>query len=325
MLHVAIVNPLTLIGRELQSILRERSIATAVELIDTTAPAAGTLTSFDDEAVFVSPASRELFAGNDVVFFCGESPDNRQWVEQIREEAFVIDLIQPSSMDEGVPVVAGVNDAEIDRNRIILSPHPIATQLALVCDRLETKSAIRLCAVSAIQPASEHGQAGVDELFKQTVSALNVEGLPTEVFERQLAFNLYPAPSAGQVEDYVGAQLRRIVRPDLPLSLSLTQGTTFHGHSISMFVQLEDEMDERQIAALFAGDGTFDVAADESTYATIDSAGSDQLLIGRIRRDPQLPRSFWIWMVSDNLRRSSALNAALLAQIIRERFHEPVN
>jgi aspartate-semialdehyde dehydrogenase len=325
MLHVAIVNPLNLIGKELQSILRERSIATAVELIDTTVPEAGTLTSFDDEAVFVSPASRELFAGNEVIFFCGESPDNRQWVEQLSQEAYVIDLIQPSSMEDGVPVVAGVNDQEIDRNRVILSPHPIATQLALVFDRLETRSAIRLCAASVIQPASEHGQAGVDELFKQTVSALNVEGPPTEVFERQLAFNLYPAPNAAQLEEYVSAQLRSIVRPDLPLSLSVTQGTTFHGHSISLFVQLEDEVDESELAALFAKSSTFDVAAAESSYATIDSAGSDQILIGRIRRDPQLPRSFWIWIVSDNLRRSSALNAALLAQIIRERFHEPVN
>ena len=47
---------------------------------------------------------------------------------------------------------------------------------------------------------------------------------------------------------------------------------------------------------------------------TIDAAGKDEVLVAEVRNDPTIRGGFWVWAVCDNLRRSSALNAVLVAE-----------
>jgi aspartate-semialdehyde dehydrogenase len=49
----------------------------------------------------------------------------------------------------------------------------------------------------------------------------------------------------------------------------------------------------------------------DQELGTIDAAGRDEVLIAEVRPDAG---GFWIWAVCDNLRRSSALNAVLVAE-----------
>jgi aspartate-semialdehyde dehydrogenase len=156
------------------------------------------------------------------------------------------------------------------------------------------------------------GQPGVDELFQQTVNALNLQSIPKEVFDRQLAFNLYPAPGAGTVEAWAGAQLRSILSAPLPVALSMTQGTIFHGHSFSIFILADGNITAAELRQSLTGrEG---LALGEDDVSTLDAAGKDEVQIGRVAADPQVPGGFWIWAVADNLRRSSALNAVLIAE-----------
>ena len=58
--------------------------------------------------------------------------------------------------------------------------------------------------------------------------------------------------------------------------------------------------------------------------STEDAAGRDQILVSTIREDASLPGSFWVWMVSDNLRRGSALNAVLAAETVKRVVRIPL-
>lgn len=323
--RIAIVNPTTLVGNELKTILHERGIPYAhIELIDTTGEAAGTLTEVANEAAVVTAASEEAFAGVDLAFFCGRGEQNEKWIN--REEGFTIDLSQPTAAEgQGIAVVAGVNDDQMQEGVVAISPHPVAVPIALVIHALQKVTKIRLCAVSAIQPASEMGQEGVDELFQQTVAALNMKSIPKEVFDRQLAFNLFPAVNAAASEGYVTTQIRQVLGWQSPVSVTLTQGTLFHGYALTFFVQTEDDLDEEAITAALRKSSALEIAEPDDDYTTIDAAGKDQVLIGRIRRDRDLPNSFWIWAVVDNLRRSSALNAVLIAESMFSKFGEKPN
>lgn len=323
--RIAIVNPTTLVGNELKTILHDRGIPYAhIELIDTTGENAGALTEVDAEAAVVSSATEAEFEGLDIAFFCGAASHNEPWVT--RGEGFRIDLSQPTAAEgQGVAIVAGVNDDKIDPELVAISPHPVTIPIVLVLHQLQKAANVKLCAVSAIQPASEHGQAGVDELFQQTVNALNMHAIPKEIFDRQLAFNLYPAASSNVTEAYVATQVREILGARVPVSVSITQGTIFHGHSLSFFIQTDDEVDEERIAKVLGESSAIEVADAEETFATIDAAGRDQVLIGRIHRDAVIPGAFWIWAVVDNLRRSSALNAVLIAEAMLSRFGEKPN
>ena len=51
----------------------------------------------------------------------------------------------------------------------------------------------------------------------------------------------------------------------------------------------------------------------------LDAAGRDDVLVGRIRRDPSHERCLNLWVVGDNLRKGAATNAVQLAELLVER------
>jgi aspartate-semialdehyde dehydrogenase len=54
-----------------------------------------------------------------------------------------------------------------------------------------------------------------------------------------------------------------------------------------------------------------------SLYPTpLEAAGSDGVLVGRIRRDLQDPNAVLFWSVADNLRKGAALNAVQIAETL---------
>ena len=50
-----------------------------------------------------------------------------------------------------------------------------------------------------------------------------------------------------------------------------------------------------------------------------DAAGRDEVLVGRIRRDPSHERCLNLWIVGDNLRKGAATNAVQVAELLAER------
>jgi len=313
-LRLGIVNPLTLAGNEIKTILRERSFPFAkVELLDSTGKATGALTEVGDEAAIVTAISDDELEDLDLVFFCGKAGVNREWIEHAVEDKFVaVDVSQPSAV-EGKLVVAGINLESVDANdTIIVSPHPVAIPIALILHQIAQLSPIEICSATVVQPASEFDQEGVEELAKQTISVLNVSTIPKEIFDRQLAFNLYPAPERS--EEFIVSQIRALTDPRAAVALLITQGTIFHGHTFSLFIKTGEELDVARITEALSRNPAIALAEGDQEFGTIDAAGKDEVLIAEVRADPSIRGGFWVWAVCDNLRRSSALNAVLVAE-----------
>lgn len=313
--RLGIVNPLTLVGTGIQSILRERSFPFAkVVLLDSTGQATGMLTEIGDEPAIVLAVSDDELEDCDIVFFCGPAEGNREWIQRFRDDGFVaIDVSQPSSAADGRLAVAGVNLEEIRAgDRLLVSPHPVAIPIAIILHQIERLGRVEMCAATVVQPASEFEQIGVEELAKQTISVLNIQRVPQDVFDRQLAFNLYPAPERN--EEFITSQIRALTDPDTQLALFVTQGTIFHSHTFSLFVRMKGELDAEQITAALQANAAIAFAEGDQSFGTIDAAGKDEVLIAEVRPDASIRGGFWVWAVCDNLRRSSALNAVLVAE-----------
>lgn len=311
--RLAIINPLTLVGNEIKTVLRERAFPfERVVLLDTTGQSAGALTDVGDEPMVVGAASAEELAGVDLAFFCGPASGNREWLEG--DNGFIaVDLSQPTTAEDGKLAIAGVNLESLDASdRKLVSPHPIAIPIALILHELEKVAKVELCTATVIQPASEFDQAGVEELAQQTISVLNVQSVPKEVFDRQLAFNLYPALE--HREAFVVSQIRAVTDVRAQIALSVTQGTIFHGHTFSLFVKVDGALDQARITDALKQNPALAFAEGDQEFGTIDAAGRDEVLIAEVRADAAVPNGFWIWAVCDNLRRSSALNAVLIAE-----------
>lgn len=313
--RLGIVNPLTLVGAEIQSILRERAFPYAkIALLDATGLAAGALTEVDAEPAVVAPVAQEGLDDLDLVFFCGPAAPNQEWIARHREDRFIaVDVSQPTSVEDGKLAVAGVNLEDVaGDDDVLISPHPVAIPIALILHQIGTASPIEICTATVIQPASELGQEGVEELAHQTISVLNVQSVTKTVFDRQLAFNLYPA--AEHHEELVVTQVRSLTDARAQLALLITQGTIFHGHTFSLFIKTREELDSARITDVLRANSALAFPEGDQQFGTVDAAGKDEVLIAEVRPDPNIRGGFWVWAVCDNLRRSSALNAVLVAE-----------
>ena len=313
--RVGIVNALTLVGNEVKTVLRERSFpATKVVLLDSTGRNSGALTEVDDEPAVVTAISDDELEDLDLLFFCGPGETNREWLLRAEDDDFIaVDLSKPPAAQEGKLVVAGVNLDEIDGgDRILVSPHPVAVPITLILHQIEQVARVATCAATVVQPASEFEQAGIEELAQQTIAVLAIKSVPKEVFDRQLAFNLYPAPARN--EEFIVRQIRALTDPQAEIALLITQGTIFHGHTFSLFIKTEEEIDADRVRGALRANTAIELAEGDAEVGTIDAAGKDEVLVAEVRKEAAIRGGFWIWAVSDNLRRSAALNAVLIAE-----------
>lgn len=312
--RLGIVNPVTLVGNEVKSILRERAFPYAkLALLDSIGESAGALTEVDDQPAVVAPVAQEGLDDLDVVFFCGPAAANQQWIARHAEDDFIaVDLSQPTLSEDGKLAIAGVNLEDIGPgDELLVSPHPIAIPIALILHQIATLSPIESCTATVVQPASEFEQ-GVEELAAQTLGVLNIQPVPQTVFDRQLAFNLYPA--AEHHEELIVSQVRSLAAPRAELALLVTQGTIFHSHTFSLFVKTREPLDRERIVAALEANPAIVMQEGDQQFGTIDAAGKDEVLIAEVRPDASIRGGFWVWAVCDNLRRSSALNAVLVAE-----------
>lgn len=306
---------MTLVGNELKTILRERGFPYRhLALLDSSGQSAGALTEIGAEPAIVAPVAQEGLEDLDLVFFCGPPATNREWIERHREDRFVaVDLSQPTTSEAGRLAVAGLNLDEVTgEDEVLISPHPVVVPIALILHQIATLSAVESCTASVIQPASEYGQEGVEELAQQTISVLNVQSVPKMVFDRQVAFSFYPSEEG--LEEMIAGQLRTLTGGKTEIALQIMQGAIFHGHTFSLFIRTRKPLDRDAVLEALSANPALALPEGDQQFGTVDAAGRDEVLVAAVRDDPSIRGGFWVWAVCDNLRRASALNAVLIAE-----------
>ena len=319
---IALVGGDTLLAKELREVLDESKPAPRVQLISAAGDGSATLTADDEEPLVMAPLSAESLTGAKVAFLAG-SPASSRRVFKVNptDGPRLIDLA--GGLEEQPEARLRAPSAEAARpmpSPIQVVAHPAAIALAMFLGRLSKSARIKRSVVHVFEPASERGQRGLEELRQQTVGVLAFQKLKTDVFDTQLAFNmlarygeeaLEPLESIEQrVEKHLASLLD--AWPGVPMpSLRLIQAPVFHGHSISAWVEFEENPGADALAKVLAEAG-LDVRQDEPP-SNVGMAGQSGLSIGAIIVDHNQPRACWFWLVSDNLR-LAAENAVAVAQ-----------
>jgi aspartate-semialdehyde dehydrogenase len=175
------------------------------------------------------------------------------------------------------------------------------------------------------------GQRAVEELHDQARAMLEADELsPPAVYPHQIAFNVLPQVEGfKEGDDYTTeerkmmAETRKILgAPDIGISATCARVPVYTGHSESINVQTREPLsaeDCRDLLSQAPGVVVVDDPADAIYPLAIDAAGRDDVLVGRIRRDPSHERCLNIWVVGDNLRKGAATNAVQLAELLHVR------
>jgi aspartate-semialdehyde dehydrogenase len=312
--RIAIVHPTTLLGKELREGLeRRRERWTELLLLSTRDEEVGTLVDVAGGAAMVKRAEPEDLRGLDLVFFCDSFAFNRALLEKLPEGTTAIVLSADAERGVGTTAVAGLGGARFERGTVLISPHPVAVALAHLLYPLLSLG-LRECVATVLQPASMLDDKGLEEVLEQTRSILNFTPQEsTEVFGRQLAFNMLPTSlPTGPLTEHLLAVLDRQVE----VSLQLVQAGVFHGLSLSLFCRCGEETEPEAVRQALEDHPILELMEEPELLGPIDAAARDEVLVGTIRPDPVRRGGYWIWAVMDNLTRGGAVNALQIAQLI---------
>jgi len=329
--RVGLIGTDSLRGKEIKSMLSvKRFPLTHIEFFDPDADEKySKLTQFQDEPRVIHHPEPDLLEGLDVVFLAADRETNQTYGMMAKKKKFqAIDLGETFASQEEIPVVvAGVNDEIIAKKRLplISSPHPVTVILSSLLHRLVPKFGISKAVAFILQPVSAFDESGIDELASQSAALLSGASPKKKVFKEQIAFNILShteTPDSNGFssgERQIIAEIKRVLGlPDFPVSLSIVQAPVFHTYSIMAYVELAREANIKDLENLYKESPLFkiNVTGASCPVSSISVAGKEQIFIGQIKKEDAFPNAFWIWTVTDNLTRGSALNALEIARIV---------
>jgi aspartate-semialdehyde dehydrogenase len=314
--RLAIVGAGTLKGKEVAEVLTDRNFPSSdIKLLDDN-ESLGQLEAVGDEVSFIQSVRVEQFDKVDFTFFaCDQECTRQNWKKAQKAGSSIIDLSYALEDEPEAEVKAPWIQRQLGQ---MLTPelqpgpaviaHPAAVVLALLLLRIQKAGAVKRVVATVFEPASEHGQKGMDELHEQTVNLLSFQQLPKKVFDTQVAFNMVArygeqsVPALTAVERRVLRHYQRIVGQDaLMPSLLLVQAPIFHGHAFTLHIEMENPVEIENVSKALAGEHVTITGLAEESPSNVNAAGQADILLS-IQPDPNLASGLWLWAASDNLR-----------------------
>jgi aspartate-semialdehyde dehydrogenase len=333
-MRVAVVGATGAVGSTILGIMRERGFPADEVVPFASERSAGRTIDWGDQNLTVAPLSDETIQGFDLALFSAGSGISEEWGPRFAAAgAVVVDNSSYWRMKDDVPlVVSEVNpEALAEHSGIVANPNCSTMQMVVALKPILDAVGIERLVVSTYQAVSGTGQRAVEELHDQTRAVLEATDIPpAQIYPHQIAFNAMPqVESFKDGDDYtteerkVMAETRKILDDDaIAISATCVRIPVYTGHSESVNVQTRDDLspeDCRNLLAQAPGVKVLDDPANGIYPLAIDAAGTDDVLVGRIRRDPSHPNCLNLWIVGDNLRKGAALNAVQLAELLNVR------
>ena len=322
------------VGSTILAVMAERGFPADEVVAFATERSAGRAIGFGDEELVVRALAEDALDGFDLALMSAGGDTSREWAPRFVEAgAVVVDNSSHWRMHDDVPlVVAEVNSEALEgHGGIVANPNCSTMQMVVALKPIQDAAGIERLVITTQQSVSGTGKGAVDELLDQTHRILHdmEPGAPV-AYPHAIAFNVLPqAGSFGAGDAYTDeehkleAETRKILaQADIGISATCTRVPVRVGHSESVNVQTRDPLDPEECRELLAAAPGVLVLDDPAAaiYPLATAAeGRDEVLVGRVRRDPSHPRCLNLFIVSDNLRKGAATNAVQLAELLHQR------
>jgi aspartate-semialdehyde dehydrogenase len=328
--RVAILGATGAVGEVLRTVLAEREFPLD-DLVCLASPrSAGKRVPFGADEIEVQAVTPEAFDGVDIALFSAGASRSREWAPvAVERGAVVVDNSSAFRMQPDVPlVVADVNpEAARDHRGIVANPNCSTMQLMPVLKPILDAVGIERVVISTYQAVSGTGQSAIDGLLDETEASLGSATPEATVYPHRIAFNVIPMAGSFSGDDgYTDEELklvnesRKILAvPDLRVSATCVRVPVVTGHSEAVWVETREPLAPEQLRDLLMereGIVVVDDPAQHGYPTPLAAAGSDDVFVGRIRRDLGQDNGLAFWVVSDNLRKGAATNAVQIAELL---------
>jgi aspartate-semialdehyde dehydrogenase len=336
---LALVGATGTVGRAVLDALDDLDVPVRALRAFASARSVNTTVAFRGDDVRVEALREGAFRSSEVAVFCAGAEVSREWAPRAwKEGCAVVDDSPAFRMEPDVPlVVPEVNVEALAGFRargVVASPSSLATGLAVALAPLRAAAGLRRIVVSTYHSVSGIGQAGVEELERESRDLLNLrEPDPAARFPHRIAFNVIPQAGAigedgvAEEEAKLARELRKVLGdPGLRVSATAVRVPVFFGHAAAVNVETARKLgaaEARELLRKAAGAKVVDDPAARIYPMPMLVANEDAVLVGRIREDPSQENGLDLFLALENTRKGAGTNAVQIASALAERHLAP--
>jgi aspartate-semialdehyde dehydrogenase len=275
------------------------------------ARSAGSRVAFGGEALVVEEATPEAFGAGELdlcLFSIGTATSRELVPHAVRGGAIVVDKSSAFRLTDGVPlVVPEVNGARaLEHDGIVANPNCCTIPLTCVLKPLQEAARLRRVRVATYQSVSGAGVEAMERLAGERPD------------EHDLRADWDFDGVEYDEEEKLRLETRKIMAlPDLPISPTCVRVPVMVGHAEAVWVETEQRLSVEDASSVLAAAPS--VRLVDGFPSPGRSAQTDEVLVGRIRRDPTEENGLVLFLACDNLVKGAALNAIQIAELLLNR------
>ncbi|MFH1530822.1 MAG: aspartate-semialdehyde dehydrogenase [Pseudomonadota bacterium] len=328
-IDVSVVGATGLVGREMLRLIVERDFPVGTLRGFASERSAGSAVWFGESQLHIEALTREalLTGGPGLVLASAGKAVSGQLREWVRGTGLVVvDNSSAFRMDPEVPlVVPEVNpEAAGGHKGYIANPNCTVIPLTVVLNAIRGIAGLEEVFMATYQSVSGAGNKAMEELAAQTLGLLTEQEVETEVFPHRIAFNLIPQIGDVLDDGYTTEERKTIDEtrkilgmPNLLVSCTAVRVPTFacHGEAVQVVTSKDISRDDLSRALSEQPGLTVLDAPREMVYPMpINTVEAMDVFVGRVRKHPDKPCTYDLWIVSDNLWKGAALNSLQIAE-----------
>lgn len=333
---VAVVGATGAVGETMISILEERNFPVGKVYALASERSAGKRIPFKDGSLVVEDLASFDFSKVQIGLFSpGASVSAEYAPKAAAAGCVVIDNTSQFRYDDDIPlVVPEVNPEKVAdyKNRgIIANPNCSTIQMLVALKPIHDAVGISRINVATYQAVSGTGKEAIEELATQTANLLNAKPIKSSVYPKQIAFNVLPQIDVFMENGYTKEEMkmvwetRKIMGDDsIKVNPTAVRVPVFFGHSEAVHIETRQKISVERVRELLSNASGVALLDDRINggypTAVTESAGHDDVYVGRIREDISHPMGIDLWVVGDNVRKGAALNSVQIAEVLVKNY-----
>jgi aspartate-semialdehyde dehydrogenase len=258
----------------------------------------------------VEEATPDALARGDVdvfLFSVGTGASRELVPHAVAGGAVAIDKSSAYRLDPRYPLVVPEVNGDRATGEIIANPNCCTIPLTCVLKPLHDAVGLRRVRLATYQSVSGAGAQSMERLRNEPQA------------EHDLRMDWDFDGEEFDEESKLRAETQKIMElPDLPIQATCVRVPVMVGHAEAVWIETEDELTPEQAKAILGAAPSVQL---DDFPTPGKAAGGDDVLVGRIRRDPTVERGLALFLACDNLRKGAALNAIQIAQLVLSGAH----
>ena len=323
-MKIAVIGATGMVGTVMLKLLEERNFPVTELLLVASKKSVGKQLLFKNKALKIITIEDALKAKPAIAIFSAGGETSLEWAPKFENVGTtVIDNSSVWRMDPNKKLIVPEINAQTltKEDKIIANPNCSTIQLVMALAPLHKKYKMKRVVVSTYQSVSGTGANAVKQMEDEEKDVA-----AQMVYPHQIHRNVIPHCDVFQDNGYTKEEMKLALEPQKILndqSFSITATAvrvpTSGGHSEAVNVAFLNDFTLDQVRnTLQKTPGvTLQDNPDTNTYPMpVLAHNTDEVFVGRLRRDLSQQNTLNMWIVSDNLRKGAATNAIQIAEYL---------